>query len=213
MKIKKTFILVISVCLLSGGLINKIQAQADTATPVPNKAKGGDEKMLLAGEIYTTWQSGKYPGSTTYTNSFANDPDFPLGLMLMPLIKLNDRLFIDVQVQVGANTSPQLLPGSLGSSGAAVALNEAIIYYHLTNGVNVFAGNFQPRSGIYEGILDDFTNRFATRPVGMNIGVSGESGLGIQGGIQCGYSKLLYQLYVANGPQLQVDSTGRTDGL
>jgi hypothetical protein len=135
-----------------------------------------------------------------------------MGLMLMPLIKLNDKLFIDVQVQVGVNSSQGLLNSSSGASGAGVALNEAIIYYRLTPCVNVFAGNFQPRSGIYEGILDDFTNRYATKPVGMNIGVATETGVGIQGGIQCGYSKLLYQLYTANGPQLQIDSAGMTTG-
>jgi hypothetical protein len=181
-----------------------LHAQADTTgASIPNKARGGGEKMLLAGEIYTTWQSTKVQGLPS-TNSFGNDPDYPMGLMLMPLIKLNDKLFIDVQVQVSANPGP--------GGGASIGLNEAIIYYRLTPAAYLFAGNFQPRSGIYEGILDDFTNRYATAPIGMGIGALTETGAGIQGGFQCGYSKLLYQLYVANGPQLVVDSTGATNG-
>jgi len=186
--------------LASGG--NKLCAQKDTAVPFVNSPQGGGEKMLLAGEIYTTWQNTKinaFQGMPTVKeNSFGSDPNFPLGLMLMPLIKLNDRLFIDVQVQVTA--------------GVGAGLNEAIIYYRVNPYMSVFAGNFQPRSGIYEGIMDDFTNRYASAPIGMNIGVATESGIGIQGGIQCGYSKLGYQLYVANGPQLTVDSTGAQNG-
>ena len=200
METRKTIILLLGVCLLSGPLVNKIQAQADSAAPIPNKAKGGAEKMLLAGEVFTIWQNNKIKGLPA-NNTFGADP---LGLMLMPLVKLTDRLFLDVQVEVDAN------PGLGG--GASVNLNEAIIYYHLASGVNVFAGNFQPRSGLYEGVLDDFTNRFCTTPIGMGIGSATQSGAGIQGGIQCGYSKLLYQVYVANGPRLTVDSTGATNG-
>lgn len=201
---KTKIILLTCLSLLLTGLANKVQAQKDSAEAVvPNSPQGGSEKMLLAGEIFTTWQNYKVQGLPS-NNSFGTDPDYPMGLMLMPLIKLNDRLFIDVQVQVEANPGP--------GGGASIGLNEAIIYYHLFSGVNVFAGNFQPRTGIYEGIMDDFTNRYATAPIGMGISTLTETGAGIQGGFQCGYSKLLYQLYVANGPQLVVDSTGATNG-
>jgi len=183
------------------GLVDRIMAQTDSTTaPVPNSPQGGAEKMLLAGEVSTLWQNNKVVGAPS-TNTFAASP---LGLMLMPLVKLNDRLFLDVQVAVTANPAP--------GGGAVASLNEAIIYYRLTPAAYVFAGSFQPRSGIYEGILDDFTNRYCTSPVGMGIGVQTESGIGIQGGFQAGYSKVLYQLYIANGPQLSVDSTGAHNG-
>jgi hypothetical protein len=182
-----------------------LYAQTDSTggNPVHNSPLGGAEKMLLAGEIFTTWQNYKVQGLPA-NNSFGNDPDYPMGLMLMPLVKLSDKLFIDVQVQVSANPGP--------GGGASVGLNEAIIDYRLAPAAYLFAGNFQPRTGIYEGILDDFTNRYATAPVGMGISTLTETGVGMQGGIQCGYSKLLYQLYVTNGPQLVVDSTGTTNG-
>ncbi|MGP8215990.1 MAG: hypothetical protein ACLQQ4_10535 [Bacteroidia bacterium] len=197
----------IAIGVLAAGLLiiplAGLRAQSDTGAVIPNKAQGGAEKFLLAGEIFTTWQNNHIVG-TPATNSFGTDPDYPTGLMLMPLVKLTNRLFIDVQIGVSANLAP--------GGGASVSLNEAIIYYHLASGLNVFAGNFQPRSGLYEGILDDFTNRYGSVPVGMGIGVATESGVGIQGGLQAGYSKLLYQLYVANGAQLIVDSTGATNG-
>jgi len=166
----------------------------------PNKPQGGGEKFLLAGEVFTIWQNNHIHGLPS-TNSFGADP---LGLMLMPLVKLNDRLFLDVQVVVNANPGP--------GGGASVSLNEAIISYRIVRGLNVFAGNFQPRWGLYEGVLDDFTNRYCSAPIGMGIGAQTESGIGIQGGIQTGYSKLSYQLYIANGPQLLVDSTGMQNG-
>ncbi len=181
----------------------KLSAQTDSSNATPeivNSPQGGAEKLLLAGEVSTLWQNSQFKGSPS-ANTFGADP---LGLMLMPLVKLTDRLFLDVQAAITANPAP--------GGGAAASLNEAIIYYRVTPALSVFAGNFQPRSGLYEGILDDFTNRYCSVPVGMGIGVQTESGIGIQGGIQTGYSKLLYQLYVANGPQLVVDSSGKENG-
>jgi hypothetical protein len=169
--------------------------------PIINSPQGGGEKMLLAGEVFTIWQNNQVKGAPS-TNTFGANP---LGLMLMPLVKLNDRLFLDVQVAVTANPGP--------GGGANASLNEAIIYYKVAPDVNLFAGSFQPRWGLYEGILDDFTNRYCSSPVGMGLGAQTESGIGIQGGLQLGYSKLSYQLFVANGPQLTVDSTGAQNGV
>ncbi|HXB12898.1 MAG TPA: hypothetical protein VNZ45_13005, partial [Bacteroidia bacterium] len=187
--------------VLGSSMVMNLYAQTDsTGTPIPNKAKGGGEKFLLAGEVFTMWTSNKVNGFPT-TNSFGSDP---LGLMLMPLVKLSDKLFLDVQVAVAANPGP--------GGGASASLNEAIIYYRLAPAAYIFAGNFQPRWGLYEGILDDFTNRYCSNPIGMGIGAATESGIGIQGGFQAGYSKFSYQVYAANGPQLIVDSSGATNG-
>jgi hypothetical protein len=46
----------------------------------------------------------------------------------------------------------------------------------------------------------------------MARGPQTQTGVGIQGGIQAGYSKFNYQLYVANGPQMVVDSTTQGNG-
>jgi hypothetical protein len=181
--------------------ITSLLAQGDsTATapePIPNKAKGGSQKFMLAGKASTMWQSTQVAGSPS-VNSFN-----PIGLMLMPLVKLNDRLFLDAQIEVDANAT---------GGGASVNLNELIIYYRATPTLNIFAGNFSPKYGMYMGVLDDFTNRYCTNPVGMVHGPSVQTGMGIQGGVQSGYSKINYQLYIANGPQLSVDTTGATNG-
>lgn len=204
MKTKRTN--VFAAIIMAGMLVIPsayLHAQTDSSgasAPIPNSPQGGGEKFLLAGEVFTMWQNNKVDGLPA-TNSFGADP---LGLMLMPLVKINDRLFLDVQVAITANSAP--------GGGGSASLNEAIIYYRVAPAAYLFAGSFQPRWGLYEGILDDFTNRYCSNPVGMGIGAATESGIGIQGGFQAGYSKLSYQLYVANGPQLIVDSTGAANG-
>jgi hypothetical protein len=199
MKTKSKWVaLAVLACMLTG-MQGKLSAQTDS-NAVVNSPSGGAEKFLLAGEVFTLWQSNKVKGLPSNNTFGAN----PLGLMLMPLVKLSNRLFLDVQVGVAVNPAP--------GGGAGISLNEAIIYYRLCPSAYIFAGNFQPRTGLYEGILDDFTNRYGTSPVGMGIAMGTQSGIGIQGGFQAGFSKILYQLYVANGPQLVVDSTGATNG-
>src|SRR5579863_8422862 len=94
----------------------KVNAQTDSNVIV-NSPQGGAEKMLLAGEVSTLWQNNKTVGQPA-TNTFGAAP---LGLMLMPLIKITDRLFLDVQAAVTANPAP--------GGGANASLNEAIIYY------------------------------------------------------------------------------------
>ncbi len=194
---------VFATLIMAGMLVTptaNLLAQADS-TYVPNSPQGGGEKFLLAGEVFTSFQSTKIPAFNGMpemrSNSFGTDP---LGVMIMPLVKITDRLFLDVQFGVTAN------PGVGAGGGATAGLNEAIIYYHIANGLNIFGGNFQPRVGLYEGILDDFTNRYCSDPVGMGISAGTQSGVGIQGAFQCGYSKLHYQLYVVNGPRLLTDS-------
>jgi len=172
-----------------------LHAQSDSTAAVPseipNKAKGGGTKFLLAGKAQQSWTNTKVEGSPS-SHTF-----YPDALMLMPLVKLNDRLFLDAQIEVDPNPT----------GGAAINLNEMIVYYRATNCLNIFAGNFSPKYGLYMGVMDDFTNRYATNPIGMNRGPGTQTGIGIQGGIQTGTSKLNYQLYLANGPQLIVDST------
>ncbi|NNM94729.1 MAG: hypothetical protein HKL88_04600 [Bacteroidia bacterium] len=192
----------------------KGSAQTDTTTVPPDKAKPGGEKFMLAGEFFTSWQNTKtFPYYSTaqghtpssIANNFGANSQYPTGLMLMPLVKLSDRLFLDVQIGVVAPIGP--------GSAAAVSFNEGIIYYHVGNALNIFTGYFQPRSGLYEGILDDFTNRYGSVPVGMVAAATGtQAGVGIQGGIQLGVSKLNYQLYASNGPTLTIDSTGAANG-
>ena len=205
----KTRAITLKGVMLSAGLVastfcaSPLLAQQDTsAAEIPNKPGGGGTKFLLAGkaQMSLTQTQTVFPGTTASpaTHSF-----FPDAFMLMPLVKINSRLFLDAQVEVDVNPT---------GGGAAINLNEMIVYFRATPWMSVFAGNFSPKYGLYSGTLDDFTNRYATSPIGLGRGPATQTGIGIQGGIQAGYSKLCYQLYAANGPQLVIDSTTHGNG-
>ncbi len=199
----KKIILLFVVCFICFNFANgQTDSSATTSgtDEAPNKAKGGATKFLLAGKATVSWTSANTTvtnpdGSTTTTrtNNFS-----PEALMLMPLVKINNKLFLDAQVEVDANPT---------GGGAAIKLNEMIIYYRFCPEASVFFGNFSPKYGIYMGVLDDFTNRYATNPIGMNRGPQTQTGIGVQGGVQAGYSKFNYQLYLSNGPQQVIDTT------
>ena len=172
------------------------KAQDSTQIDKPNKPGGSNTKFLLAGkaQMSCTNTITQMPGSPDVkANTF-----FPDAFMLMPLVKVNNKLFLDAQIEVDAN--------GIGG-GSSINLNELIVYYRVAPALSIFAGNFSPKYGLYAGVLDDFTNRYCTDPIGMSRGPSTQTGIGIQGGVQAGYSKFNYQLYVANGPQMTVDST------
>ncbi|HEY4797976.1 MAG TPA: hypothetical protein VII99_02760, partial [Bacteroidia bacterium] len=200
MKPKK---LILTGMILAAGLFGlQAKAQSDSSSAESAKPRGSSTKFLLAGKATASW-----------TNTMAHvdgSPDvkahtfFPDGLMLMPLVKLNDRLFLDAQIELAANDG-------IGA-GATMNLNEIIMYYRLAPNLNIMFGNFSPKYGLYLGVLDDFTNRYATDPIGVSRGPQTQTGIGIQGGLQLGYSKMNYQVYLSNGPRYIVDSTGATHG-
>ena len=198
MKTKIKTIALSMLLMLSSAVITK--AQDSTQVEPPNKGKGGATKFLLAGKAAVSWTQTQTEGAPT-THSFSPD-----AFMLMPLVKMNNRLFLDAQVEV----DPNLTNGTGG--GATISLIEMIAYYRVASGLSIFAGNFSPKYGLYMGVLDDFTNRYCTGPIGMSRGPQTQTGVGIQGGIQAGTTKLNYQLYISNGPQLVVDSTTTGNG-
>jgi hypothetical protein len=171
-----------------------VKAQDET----PNSPNGGSQKMIFPGYAVTMYQYNNTPGLGA-THNFT-----PVGIGVFPLIKINDRLFLDCQVGFAANSD--------GSTSTGIG--ELVGYYKINPYMSAFFGNFTPHYGVYLGILDDFTNRFGTgvAPVGMGHGLQNQNGVGIQGGLQCGYSKFTYQLYAANGPQLIIDTTNGNPG-
>ncbi len=172
-------------------------AQTDTSKPYVNSPAGGSEKVLFAGAAvahyqYTAIQDGQSKGSFS-----------PVTLFAIPLIKVSNRLFMDFAAEFDENLNDF-------TGGATFKFDELVVYYRITPWMYLFGGSFTPKFGVYYGVLDDFTNRFGTGvpPVGMGYGPVSACGLGIQGAVQAGYSKLYYQLYTSNGPQLDT-TTGR----
>jgi hypothetical protein len=164
----------------------------------PDSPARRTEKLFVPGFLTTQFQYNDTKGSP---NSFNFSP---VGIVAFPLVKVTNRLFMDAGVQLLANPD--------GSSTASIG--ELVVYYKVNPYMQVFMGNFSPRFGVYLGILDDFTNRFGTGvpPVGMGHGLQNQNGIGLMGAFQAGYSKLAYQLYVANGPQMNTVDTSSSQG-
>jgi hypothetical protein len=191
MRLKILIVLYITVLSFTG--VDSISAQTDSSAPaIVNSPAGGTKKFFMPGAAVVMHQFiGTKGAASTHTFS-------PVALAVFPLVKVDDRFFLDCGLNFGVNNDGSL---SLG-------LVELIAYYRLNPWMSVFIGNFPPRYGVYSGILDDFTSRFGTgvAPVGMGHGAQGQNGIGIQGGFQAGYSKFNYQFYASNGPQLIVDT-------
>ena len=190
---KSNFLKLFIIALLCLAGYGSLEAQTDTSAPPPtNSPVAGGKKFFMPGSAVFMHQFINMQG-TPSAHTFS-----PVGLMIMPLVKVDDRLLLDCGLNFGINPD-----GSVN-----VGLVELIVYYRINPWLSVFAGNFAPHYGVYSGLLDDFTNRFGTgvAPVGMGHGVQNQNGVGIHGGVQAGYSKFTYEFYVANGPQLIVDT-------
>ena len=215
MKTNKFFLL--AVFILSAFVNHGAFAQKDsTINEALNDAERDNKppgrsvtKFLLTGNAMAFYQTSNW--NQNMANNFASasgvsglsNTYFPGRLMLMPLAKLTDNIFFQGQIEVD--------PAAGKQGGSAINTAELLFYYKINPYMTAFFGYFNPRFGLYNGILDDFTNRYGTAAVGMNHASGGLTGVGIQGGIQTGTSKINYQIYVANGPAL--DTAAATKGL
>jgi hypothetical protein len=115
------------------------------------------------------------------------------------LLSLSDRLFLEAELEVATS-----------EEGVELVLEYVNMVYFINRYLTIHAGRFLPKFGAYRGRFGEaYLERFANSPVGFGDGGIGsmiETGLGLQGGAQLGASKINYDLYVSNGPQLLTDS-------
>lgn len=114
---------------------------------------------------------------------------------LLTLAQMSSKLFLISELEVETSDNE-----------TAIGLEQAQLCYNLAPGITIYAGRFLPKFGKFRGMLGEgMLNRFPTNPVGYGDGGIGpmvETGIGIVGGFQLGYSKLNYDIYISNGPQL-----------
>jgi len=115
------------------------------------------------------------------------------------LLSLSDRLFIESELEVATD-----------GGSVEVVLEYANMVYFVSRYLTLHAGRFLPKFGAYRGRFGEaYLQRFANSPVGFGdggIGAMTETGLGLQGGAQLGVSKINYDFYITNGPQLLASS-------
>jgi hypothetical protein len=98
-----------------------------------------------------------------------------------------------------------------GGGSLDIGLEYANMVYKVSPYLLLHAGRFLPKFGSYRGRMGEaFVNRFSTDPVGFGdggIGAMNEVGVGAQGSFGAGNSKINYELYLSNGPQVLTDSS------
>ena len=153
----------------------------------------GSQKFLLTGSASANF---------TYTND--GNTFAPMSMMLMPLVKITDRLFVINGLKF------ENADGSLD-----LGLESLDMYYKVSPALSIHMGKFPaPWGNVLDMFGEGFVSRFATSPIGLSddgMAPTDQVGIGILGGLQTGRSKILYNFYLSNGPQLVVDS-GASDG-
>ncbi len=162
----------------------------------PNSPNPGSESFLLTGEASSLFLASKDG------NTFV-----PLTLMLMPLAKINDRLFLESGLKMEMQDD-----GSFGFGLEALNL-----HYRVNSWLTVHAGKFAaPWGNVLDMFGEGFVSRFPVGPIGLSddgMAPTDLVGFGAQGGFQAGTAKMLYDIYLANGPQLVVNEDGLSDNM
>ncbi|MCB0656845.1 MAG: hypothetical protein KDC57_11950 [Saprospiraceae bacterium] len=153
----------------------------------------GETKFLITGNAQATFSTNKDE------NQFGDLAFKPIFLW-----SLSDRLFIESEIEIAT-----------GEGSVEVVLEYANMAYRINKYLTFHAGRFLPKFGGYWGRLGEgFLNRFSTDPAGFGDGGIGpriEMGAGLQGGAQLGKSKVNYDFYIADGPQLLIGSVDAPD--
>lgn len=158
---------------------------------IPNSPNPGSESFFLAGEASSLFMASKNE------NTFV-----PLTLMLMPLAKINDRLFLESGLKMEMNDNGEF----------AFGLEALNLHYRVNSWLTLHVGKFAaPWGNVLDMFGEGFVSRFPVGPIGLSddgMAPTDLVGFGAQGGFQAGDSKMLYEVYLANGPQLVVDEGG-----
>jgi hypothetical protein len=182
--------------LLCGGFLNA-QSIGDTnaVAPAPQPNKNGINNFAVFGNAEMTYFKDK-------NNSQFGEVNFkPIFLW-----KISDKLFVEAEPEF-----------ETGGGSLDIGLEYANMVYIVNPYLTLHAGRFLPKFGAYRGRMGEgFINRFSTAPIGFGdggIGAMNEVGVGAQGGFGVGDSKINYELYIANGPQILTDpeNTGQFD--
>lgn len=167
----------------------------------------GTSQFLLAGYAAGTFVAGRsgYGPATPLASSSpprSGHSSFAAGFNPIFLWKLSDKLLFEGELEVepiGHDTQ--------------VRLEYAQLDYLLNDYMTVSVGKFlDPMDYFTERLHPHWINKLPDRPLAVYDGLLAESELGVQlrAGIPLGPTKLEYAFYVANAPELNLGSPGKT---
>ena len=179
---KKFYVLIFFI-----GLLVCFSAMAQDSIPITSQVNNpmwGTKKLMITGGAEAVFVSD------SSQQGFRN-----IKFHLAPLVRLGEKLFLISEIEIETKDGV-----------ADFGLEQVHLNYAILPDLTVYAGRFLPKFGHYRGMMGEgYLNRFPTDPVGFGDGGIGplvETGLGIVGGLQMGYSKLNYDFYISNGPHL-----------
>lgn len=148
----------------------------------------GSTKLLIAGHTTVTAVMDSGQNNISDANFSA-----------IFLYQLSEKLFVESEIEI-----------ETGGGSPDIGLEHANLIWMIGKNIAFHAGRFVPHFGSYRGKLaEGFINRFASDPVGFGdggIGTMQAVGFGLQGGFALGVSKMNYDLWVSDGPQLLTDA-------
>ncbi len=163
-------------------------------TYTPNSPAVGSQSFLFTGAA-----------ASMYTASKDGNTFMPMTFMFMPLTKINDRLFLESGVKMQMQDNGDF----------AFGLEVLNLHYRINPWMSAHFGKFAaPWGNILDMFGEGFVSRFPVSPIGFaddGMSPTDQVGIGLQGGFQTGNSKMLYDIYLSNGPHLIVDE-GSKDG-
>ena len=180
---KKTITLTIATVALC---MASAYAQKTDADEAPRNF--GANKLLIAGHTTVT-------AVLDSSQNQISDANFSA----IFLYQLSEKLFVESEIEI-----------ETGDGAADIGLEHANLVWMMCKNLAFHAGRFVPHFGAYRGKLGEgFMNRFPTDPVGFGdggIGTMEAVGFGFQGGLALGVSKMNYDLWLSNGPELLTDA-------
>lgn len=149
----------------------------------------GSEKFFFAGD-----------GFVNYSALKGNTNTFNAGISPLILFKPTDFLLIETSFDLNLNTNPDT------SSATSIDLTIAEASFFITDWLTVSAGVFPTPFGVYHNHFDPpWITKFADDPLpwGANSITPGSTmGIDFRGAELIGDSKIVYDAYVINGPNL-----------
>ncbi|MDB5355228.1 MAG: hypothetical protein JWN24_1681 [Phycisphaerales bacterium] len=159
----------------------------------------GTEAFLIAGDA-----------SLGYTSQHRNNSTFFAKLSPLVLFKPTDRLLIEGAVDLGLNTDQD------ANSSTSVDLTIADASYLVTDWLAVGGGLFVTPFGVYHNHFDPpWINKFPDDPLAFSGSLAPGSSVGFfaRGAFPLRSTKLTYDVYVTNGPNLIVKDPAATGTL
>ncbi len=169
--------------------VDDLQKAADALTKEMISIHPGTEKFFVAGDAFIG-----------FTAQHHNNSTFSAGLAPLLLWKPTSNLLFESSFDLGLNTNPD------ASSSTSIDLTIADAIFFINDWLSIGGGVFVTPFGVYHTHFDPpWINKFADDPLPFGdraIAPGSSLGLFVRGAKLVANSKIVYDVYVSNGPNV-----------